>query len=221
MATVRFSDALRNDILNKARGLHQSRLVNASGMVVPEDIMSRVVEPKIGFIREAMTALREPEKLFHVTERASVNLNVAGISFHHDCKLSQPMIVFDKDYSSDNGEFTASASTYAGFRFRLGINVLPSDMAEVVREKVEAYKKMAEERDTFVQSVDKLINHYSTLAPALKEWPALWDLVPYEAQERHKKVVERKRKAPAKDSLDVSLDKMTGAVVAGKMQGKL
>jgi hypothetical protein len=56
---------------------------------------------------------------------------------------------------------------------------------------------------------------YSTLAPAIKAWPALWDLVPDEAKERHKKVVERVKK----DASDVGVDlnSMTAAVTFSKL----
>ena len=66
----------------------------------------------------------------------------------------------------------------------------------------------------FVEGINKLMNTYSTLAPALKAFPALWDLVPEEAKERHKKIVERKK---AEVELDVDLNSMTAAVTLNKL----
>ena len=56
---------------------------------------------------------------------------------------------------------------------------------------------------------------YSTLAPALKAWPALWDLLDEDTKERHKKIVERKKKDT--DDIGVDLNSMTAAVTFSKL----
>ena len=56
---------------------------------------------------------------------------------------------------------------------------------------------------------------YTTLAPALKAWHTLWDLLPDEAKERHKKIVERNRKDTI--DVDVDLNSMTAAVTFSKL----
>jgi hypothetical protein len=53
------------------------------------------------------------------------------------------------------------------------------------------------------------LNSFSTLAPALKVWPALWDLLPEETKNKHREVVTRAPKTAAPD-VSASLDKLGG-----------
>jgi hypothetical protein len=70
-------------------------------------------------------------------------------------------------------------------------------------------------QEKFLEGINKLMETYSTLAPALKAFPALWDLVPDEAKERHKKIVERKKAEVDVDSMDIQ--GMTAAVTFSKL----
>ena len=75
-----------------------------------------------------------------------------------------------------------------------------------------------DERDKFVANVDLIMNTYSTLAPALKAWPPLWDLIPADKQERHKEIVERKKKDIQLENV-VDLNSMTAVSVMAKLTG--
>jgi hypothetical protein len=83
------------------------------------------------------------------------------------------------------------------------------------REKCIAIDRQCKE---FKQSVEKIMTSFTTLAPALKAWPPLWDLLPEWAKLRHKEVVERKKRDPAED-LGVDLNKMTSVVTINKLTG--
>jgi hypothetical protein len=86
-------------------------------------------------------------------------------------------------------------------------------------EHTVAYKlKLAdidEQEKTFVNGVRTIMNNYSTLAPALKAWPPLWDLLSEDVKEKHKEVVERKKAEQVE--LNVDLSKLTSTVVAHKI----
>jgi hypothetical protein len=70
----------------------------------------------------------------------------------------------------------------------------------------------------FTEGVSKILSSFSTLAPALKEWPPLWELVPEHAKNKHKEITE-KRKAD-KPSIDNStLNTLTAAMIASKLGG--
>jgi hypothetical protein len=84
------------------------------------------------------------------------------------------------------------------------------EFKEYTRKIFEQESKQA----SFIEGIDKLMVTYSTLAPALKAFPALWDLVDEETKERHKKVVERKSKSV---ELDVDLNSLTAAVTFSKL----
>jgi hypothetical protein len=70
-------------------------------------------------------------------------------------------------------------------------------------ERVSAAKKRQIE---FVDMVKTVISTYGTLAPALKAWPPLWDLIPEDVKDTHRKIVERVKKEVV---LNVDINKLT------------
>ena len=62
--------------------------------------------------------------------------------------------------------------------------------------------------------VKKIIGMHTTLGPALKAWPPLWDLVPEGTKNRHRKVVERVK--PEVAEVEVDLTALTGTITAAK-----
>lgn len=83
--------------------------------------------------------------------------------------------------------------------------------------EVTAYHQRVQEaakrRDEFVEAVKKICNTYSTLAPALKAWPPLWELVPEDVKYKHREVKEREKKEVV---LDVDFGKLTAMSTAAK-----
>ena len=88
---------------------------------------------------------------------------------------------------------------------------LKPEIKEYNRKVFEAVNK----QETFLSSVNKLMETYTTLAPALKAWRPLWDLLPDEAKDRHKTVKERK--VVKAEELDLDLNAMTSAVALSKI----
>ena len=78
----------------------------------------------------------------------------------------------------------------------------------------DAVRKLKDETSAFISGVNKIMDTYTTLAPALKAWPPLWDLVPQDKQERHKQIVERKAKSLPAEEID--LESMTAASTLAK-----
>jgi len=91
-------------------------------------------------------------------------------------------------------------------------------MFEDIKAEATAYLErvntIKQRKEVFVEQVKKIINAHATLAPALKMWQPLWDLVPEEYKERHRKVVERTKNEV---TVDVDLGSLTAAVVAHKL----
>lgn len=85
------------------------------------------------------------------------------------------------------------------------------------RAEVAAYRdrvKAAYDRRTeFVSMVKTVCGAYATLAPALKAWPPLWDLIPENVKDKHRQVVEREKKEV---KLEVDLNKLTAMSTAAK-----
>ena len=82
-------------------------------------------------------------------------------------------------------------------------------------DKVEALRKRQREFETGVRTV---LGNFSTLAPAIKEWPPLWELLPQWAKDKHKEVTVREKKSKGSVDSDV-LGKLTGAITAVKLGG--
>lgn len=90
---------------------------------------------------------------------------------------------------------------------------------EIVRyyENVVAH---VEKSNQFVASVKRVLQAHSTLAPALKTWPPLWELVPDDAKRKHEEKTQRgKRGEINPDELGIDLSQMTAAVALKRITG--
>jgi len=86
----------------------------------------------------------------------------------------------------------------------------------------EIVNYLAANMDSNIREIEGVIlklNAYSTLAPALKAWPALWDLVPEDKKDKHREVVVRTKASDTAANLaeEVDLSKLTGHVTADKL----
>jgi hypothetical protein len=93
-----------------------------------------------------------------------------------------------------------------------------------LREEYQAWKlrktNVHAKREEFIGMVNKIIESHVTLAPALKTWPALWELLPDETKEKHKEIKERKSRDKTEELEDVDLGKLTAAVTVHKLRGR-
>jgi hypothetical protein len=89
------------------------------------------------------------------------------------------------------------------------------ELAVEFNEWCQRIRDAEDKRDQFVDGVKKVLENFSTLAPALKAWPALWDLVPDDKKEKHKEIVERKKSGPTELEIDTS--SLTAAVTMAKL----
>ena len=69
-------------------------------------------------------------------------------------------------------------------------------------------------QNEFDQMVCKICNTYSTLAPALKAWPPLWELLPEDVKDKHREIKVREKTEVV---LDVDLGKLTAMSTAAKL----
>jgi hypothetical protein len=84
-----------------------------------------------------------------------------------------------------------------------------ADVTAYQQRVAEAVKR----REEFVDAVKSICNTYSTLAPALKAWPPLWDLVPEDVKDKHREIKERTKTEVV---LDVDIGKLTAMSTAAK-----
>jgi hypothetical protein len=205
MATVRFSQELRDKIKVNAGNLFTTDLQKADA--VPDGLGDKIYEIAYGSYIPAMNAL--PNEFFYslsgiaVKKIGDVVYNAPRLSFRNGKRpiAETPLanMLYKSNYSREDWDLIGDG--WAEVKQELDLR--KNRIAEVARKKNE-----------FVESVNKIINSYETLAPALKAWQPLWDLVPEEYKERHRKVVERTKNEVV---LDVNLDTLTAQVIKSKL----
>jgi hypothetical protein len=88
-----------------------------------------------------------------------------------------------------------------------------------INEWQNALLKVKQERNAAQAAVKKVLDSFTTLAPALKAWPALWDLLPEYVKDKHREIVERTKATPVKiDVNETHLEKLTSKLVMGRIK---
>ena len=224
MATVRFSDTLKGEIRNNAKAMFSDKIKQAMDNVPAHwaDKVYRCFFPQN--VRDAMASLPDYvlRKQDHIEITGWINAPEdvwqTGEYIHKTWSLESTVrLSFSKpmpwvnDFAQADSGFKSSYShgkfDYADARW----DWLRPEFKEYNRKVFEAVNK----QESFLSSVNKLMETYTTLAPALKAWRPLWDLLPEEAKDRHKTVKERK--VTKAEELDLDLNAMTSAVALSKI----
>ena len=224
MATVRFSDALKGEIRNNAKAMFKQNIDKAKadvpahwadkiyqGFFPADDIAKFNALPDYAMKKESSLNFagffNAPEDVVFQTAEFKRNAYECDeIRLEFSKAMPWPHD-FKPETTGFKSEWRSNKADYNDSRWAW----LIPEFKEYVRKIFEQESKEA----SFLEGVDKLMETYSTLAPAIKAWPALWDLVPDEAKERHKKVVERVKKDASEVGVD--LNSMTAAVTFSKL----
>lgn len=222
MATVRFSDRLKETVKRNAKDMFQNQINQAKQSFDPtwgdkiydklfsaEDIAKFNALPKWAMATKSELDFEGFYGNDDVWQTATTRVNtwrVGDIRLNFACDRPWP-----HDFDSAN---TGAKMSWRSLR--LDFN---DERWEWLKDDFKAYTQRifnaeAKQAD-FVDGVTKLMETYSTLAPALKAWPALWDLLDEDTKERHKKVVERAKRDI--NEVDVDLNSMTAAVTFNKL----
>ena len=224
MATVRFSDTLKGEIRNNAKNMFVNKIAQAVDDI-PTHWADKVYECFFpADVRQKMASL--PDYVLRTQEFIDVSgwsnapddVWQTGEYMHNTWTLSSTIrLKFSKAMPWVN-EFaqapTGFASSYSSGKFDYSDarwDWLKPEFKEYNRKVFEAMSK----QEAFLSSVNRLMDTYTTLAPALKAWRPLWELLPEEAKERHKTVKERK--VTKAEELDLDLNAMTSAVTLSKI----
>ena len=226
MATVRFSDELRGYIRRNAERLFDKRIGDAREIGVgkwPQMVATHytnAVESLLqGVPQEVRDIFLEYGEEFTLG-RIYVGDDVPALDVDiTDTVTKFPLPRKDAPDVAKKLGFTRCERTY-GRSIKVSLDGRDPLWQELCKEALERRTLMTttqEERDKFVANVDHIISSYSTLAPALKAWPPLWDLVPEDKRNKHKEIVGRKR-ATVEDIVgDIDLDSMTATTVASNL----
>lgn len=205
MATVKFSKELQENIIQSARNIFDAKLQRHKQNVKMEwfdTIYNRAFAqylPHINALPDEFFSMQENFKLIRFgTSDMEIDFKLARkYKFPHDL----PSNTLIKRNSWRN-EISVSDDNQWG------------DLASEIYGYQAQVRQILNECNEFIDMVRKIITAYSTLAPALKAWPALWDLLPEETKTRHKQIVERVKQEV---SIDLDLSKLTSTVVMHKL----
>jgi hypothetical protein len=215
MATVRFSGELVESIKLKANELFFPAIRAAQDTKDPS-WGDRVYAVMLGEWEERMNALPSD----FLTERADITVNEVKVALPElnfggpgDLPFSRPKRWPNQlDILATPG--LVPCNTYRGVAIDGNDpcwGTLPAEF-RAYRDRIIAEQ---EKQQTFLEGVRQVLGAYTTLAPALKAWPPLWDLLPSDTQRRHKEIVERKKNDNRLEGVDLS--GLTAAVTLSKL----
>jgi hypothetical protein len=204
MATVRFSKELTDVIIKNAGHMFDKQMdaarnnINATWGDRIYEIIHRKYIPAMGAL---------PMHFFSTTWEMKVSKingkDIGGLV----CKLTAERPV----PNSLPKDVPAKGKDYYGYEL---VGHEWEDIAQEIADYQACIVAVAGKKKAFIDSVKKVIEAHATLAPALKMWSPLWDLIPEDYKERHRQVVEREKKEV---KVDVDLSALTAQVAFHKM----
>lgn len=210
MAVVRITKQLTEDILDVAKSKFTDRIRAAEASApTGEQWGDYIYEKILGKHIPIMEQL--PAEFFYLKNK----IVVARIS-------GQPLILTFNLSSAKRwpphlpSDAPAEKGAY-GDNIWLNDDPVWAELKAEVNEWKQRCAAMRGQSQTFVEGVSKVLASYSTLAPALKAWPPLWELVPEYAKARHKQIVERTKSDRAAPEIDTT--KLTAVLAASKLGG--
>lgn len=213
MATVRFSQELKDAIIGNARTTFSNQ-INAAQVFTPESVTGdQIYFAAFGDHAALMEQL--PEDYFDMATDVrirQVRIPATGfIAIDRTFPLSMP-----RRWPHSIGKLNPilrPSESYGG-----GYITTDHPFWQALHDEATAWdakrRNIIKRRDEFVDAVKKVIDAHVTLAPALKMWPPLWDLVPENYRNRHRQVVERTKQEV---EVNVDLNRLTVLATQAKL----
>jgi len=218
MATVRFSEVLKEAILKNASDMFHKELSDAykdTPTTWNAEYLYNTVFPKD--IRDKINAL--PKKYMEEVSKISFGgFRNVDDSLEDKRAWNVPDLdfTFNTPHRMPHGsQFDDWDRSWRNIRLTYGTPRFATIQTEY-KDWVTKQQAIRDKQDTFVAGVRQILNTYSTLSPALRVFPALWDLVPKEYQERHLTVTKRKQ-GSVKELGDLDVNSLTATVTLNKL----
>jgi hypothetical protein len=209
MATVRFSKELQDEIIKRAKAVFDNQIVAVEESRPDATAWAeKIYNILFGEYTPALNAV--PQEFLYMVDQIDVG-RIGDTRCDLRFKLLNPRPwtrkFKDTEYARSNSGYDSTS-----------INLLNHPAWAELHAEVKAWQErvtaVKNKREGFVTQVKQIIEAHATLAPALKMWPPLWDLVPEKYKEKHREVVERTKKDV---EIQVDLGALTAAVVANKI----
>ena len=217
MATVRITDTLVGSVNKTIMDMYEKRLTAASetrqARVTPDAdlVYDKLFAPYLAHINAL------PEDFFVLAD-GFVITTVGGV------KIDNPTVHTFRSpkkfptRAAKLGDFDVASWGYphSPRTAHLAIHNIVGweDLFVAYQQLNTELQRIKDERETFRTGVHKVLRAHGTLAPALRAWPPLWDLLDENTKNKHREVTGPRTKAGA--SIDADLDKLTGLAAANK-----
>ena len=230
MATVRFSQQLQDDIVRNAERMFDDNIKQAKenypkdwGKKLYDSLFSADIQAKMNALPNGffgtieslpLTGFKDaPEDVWQTAHTKVDTWKRVDLQLQLPSRLPfPPKDVWQK--AGDSGYYMDYSRNEIDFH-----NEKFEWLHEPFKKYTQGIFNATAKKDEFVAGVKSIITTYTTLAPALKAWQPLWDLLPDDAKERHKKITERPQAKTAQD-IGVDLNSMTAQVTFNKLTRK-
>lgn len=209
MAVVRFSSRLIQDITENAKKVFVNKLDDAKKVdpEIPDRMMDHILAPWL-----AQMNLLDPmfEKCSCFT-LASIN----DVDVHATLRFKTERILpyrypstspFKAGWNNQNGNYTVRSNNPTDLEFY-----------EYFKNRRDRILKVGLDERYFISGIERVCESFTTLAPALKAWPPLWDYIPQHTKRIHLKTVDKTTREKATIPSDLDVSKLTAVAVASKL----
>jgi len=218
MAVVKFSASLRDQIINNAKEGFSAR-DKAVHDSFPNDWGLKIYDRLFGRYEAILSQI--PNEM--MTWDTNLQIVVRDIKDEHGTSLGGFMRSFDNIRIREFKNMPPVLSPMAECQFhydttRLIIKMDHPEWADLKQDVVAYLQKchaIEQQKKTLVEALEILLKKHVTLAPALKEWQPLWDLLPPYVRDKHMQISERKRKDD--DDAEINIGAMTAILSANKI----
>ena len=230
MATVRFSEELKQRVISNARRVH-TESINKAEENYPKDWGDRLYDLMFRDTKVAMNAL--PKGYFKLMGEVRIEGFTEDIRYpreaNRDTKRGRLIVLqlsgqkpWPNDMKDVAGGSTGVSSVGSSYYSSVTLDPTDSrwdDFKVEYNTFLDNCEAAVNKQHDFVAGVRQVLDTYSTLGPALKAWPALWDLIPEDKKERHREVLEKRSRSVPTNELGeaIDLNSLTAVVTADKL----
>lgn len=219
MAVVKFSDKLIEEIRDNANNTFTARLSKANEIPVNASQLAEYLY-KEGTKPYEPSFSSLPENFFEMSGTMRL-ISYGGIGLGG---LVLPFTVGPKRFPRSWGQAPSNKLFQQGYNhhmvgFRADMSIAyEKEVYDKFHAREQSIQTLSKQQQEYTEGVIKVCKSFETLAPALKAWPPLWDLVPQEYKNRHMTKATRANTKAAAEELrnTVNLDSLTATAVTAK-----
>jgi len=95
---------------------------------------------------------------------------------------------------------------------------IASPIGATIRDYHARVRQAEDNLNSDLMTIDALLSRHSTLAPALRDWPTLWELLPTDVKNKHNKEVKPRSAQENVVPVDITpLKALTGQLILNKL----